>query len=81
MVFLLNNTWVMDSFGGWVFSLKEGFPGYILCHIFVGMLSILLHVDFNCIFILDLLWVMWKRLYSLLLILLTSGIRAMVLLL
>ena len=27
------------------FSLNEGFPGYILCHNFVGMLSILLHVD------------------------------------
>ena len=27
-------------------------PGYILCHNFVGMLSILLHVDFNCRFIL-----------------------------
>ena len=44
---------VMDAFGGWVFSLNKGFSGYILCHIFVGMLSILLHVDFKCIFILD----------------------------
>ena len=42
------------------FSLNEDFPRYILCHIFVGMLSILLHVDFNCMFISDLLWVMWK---------------------
>ena len=48
------------------FSLNEGFLGYILCHIFVGMLPILLHLDFNCIFISDLLWVMWKWLYSLL---------------
>ena len=40
---------VMDAFGELCFSLNEGFLGYILCHIFVGMLSILLHVDFNCI--------------------------------
>ena len=45
------------------FSLNEGFPRYILCHNFVGMLSILLHVDFNCIFISDLSLVMWKMLY------------------
>ena len=32
---------VMDAYGGWL--------GYILCHIFVGMLFILLHVDFNYI--------------------------------
>ena len=37
----------MDAFGGWVFTLNEGFPGYILCHIFVGILSILLHVNFK----------------------------------
>ena len=72
---------MMDAFGGWVFSLNEGFPGYILCHNFVGMLSILLHVSFNFIFVLDLLWVMWKRLYFLLSSFLTSGIRPMVLLL
>ena len=34
------------------FFLNKGFPGYILCHNFVGMLSILLHVDFiiECLF-------------------------------
>ena len=42
---------MMDAFGGWVFSLNEGFTRYILCHNFVGMLSILLHVDFNSVFI------------------------------
>ena len=41
----------MDAFGGWVFPSMRVSPGYILCHNFVGMLSILLHVDFNCIFI------------------------------
>ena len=46
------------------FFLNEGFLGSMLCHIFVCMLSILLDVDFNCIFISDLLWVMWKWLYS-----------------
>ena len=60
MVFLLNNTWWWMFLEVGLFSLNEGFPGYILCHIFVGMLSIFLHVDFNSIFILDLLWVMWK---------------------
>ena len=55
----------MDAFGGWVLYLNESFLGYILCHIFVGILSILLHVDFKCIFILDLLWVMWKWVNSL----------------
>ena len=54
MVFLLNNTWVMDAFGSWVFPSMRVFLGYILCHNFVGMLSILLHVDFNYIFILNL---------------------------
>ena len=72
---------MMDSFGGWIFILNEGFLGYILCHIFVGMLSILFHVDFNSVFISDLLWVMLKWLYSLLISFLTSGIRAIVLLL
>ena len=51
---------VMDAFGGWVFTLNEGFLGYVLRYIFVGMLPIILHVDFNCLFVLDLLWVMWK---------------------
>ena len=61
--------WMVNGYGCFWrlgFSLNEGFPGYILCHFFVGMLSILLHVDFNSIFILDLWWVMWKWLYSLL---------------
>lgn len=40
---------VIDAFGGWVFTLNEGFLGYILSHIFMGMLSILLHVDFKCL--------------------------------
>ena len=54
---------VMDAFGGSAFSLNEGFPGYILCYSFVGIFSILLHVDFNYIFISNILWVMWKQLY------------------
>ena len=45
---------VMDVFGCWIFSSMRVFQG-IFCHIFVGMLSILLDVDFNCIYILDLL--------------------------
>ena len=40
------------------FSLNESFLAYILCQIFVGMVFIFLHVDFNCIFISDILWVM-----------------------
>ena len=51
---------------------RSGFPRVYLVSHFVGMLSILLHVDFNCIFILALLWVMWKQLYSLLPIFLTT---------
>ena len=34
MVFLLNNTWVMDVFGGWVFPSMRVSPGYILYHKF-----------------------------------------------
>ena len=30
-----------------IFPLNEGFPWYILCHIFMGMLSILLYVDLD----------------------------------
>ena len=63
--FLLNNTW-------WWMLLEVGFlssmrvsQGISCITFFVGMLSILLHVNFDCIFILDLLWVMWKWLYYL----------------
>jgi len=54
---------VIDAFRGWLFPSMRVFQGISCVTIFVGMLSILLHVNFNCIFILDLLWVMWKRLY------------------
>ena len=64
MIFLLNNKSDGSCFCRLAFSLSEGFPRHILYQIFMGMLSILLR--FNCIFILDLLWVMWKQLYSLL---------------
>ena len=57
---------VMDAFGGWAFPSMRVFRDISCVTIFVGMLSILLHVDINCIFILDLSWVMWKWLYSLL---------------
>jgi len=42
---------------------------------FVGMLSILLHVDFNYIFVSDILWVMWKWLFSLLQVSLQDPLR------
>ena len=57
---------VMDAFGGWDFPLTRVSQVISCVTIFVGMLLILLHVDFNCIFISDLVWVMWKWLHSLL---------------
>ena len=41
---------VIDAFGSWVFPSMRVFPWYILCHIFVGVFYILLHVDFNYVF-------------------------------
>ena len=75
MVFLLNNTWWWMLLEAGFFP-QWGFPRVYLVSHFMGMLSILLHVDFNFVFILDLLWVMWKRLYSLLPSFPTIGIRA-----
>ena len=34
--FLLNNTWLVDAFGGLGFYLNDGFLGYIFCHNFFG---------------------------------------------
>ena len=51
MVFLLNNIWwwmLLEA----IFFLQWGSPKvYLVSQFFVGMLSILFHVDFNCIFI------------------------------
>ena len=49
---------VIDAFVGWAFSSMRVFQGISYVTIFVGMLSILLHVDFNYLFISDMIGVM-----------------------
>ena len=58
----------------------RAFLGYILCQIFVGMLYILLHVDFKCLFLLDIISYVETVIFFVASFL-TSGIRVMVLLL
>ena len=71
----------MDAFGGWVFSLNEGFPGHILCHNFSGYIvyslacGFQLHIYFRSI----LSYV--ETVILLVTSFFTSGIRIMVVLL
>ena len=74
--------WIIHGDGcfwrlGFFFPSMRVSKGISCATFFVGMLSILLHVDFNCIYISDLLWVMQKWLYSLLQVSLHKWKKAM----